>query len=87
MKSSKPIDWIECYYLNALIQETEIKLLTEKLEKLKTRGVTSVQGDSEDEIEKLISENTKLNYRINIMKRVKQFSILNFVIKQHELST
>ena len=37
---------------------------------LKSGGV--VQQDSEDngEIEKLVAENGKLNYRINIMKRV-----------------
>ena len=42
----------------------------QQLTMLKSGGV--VQQDSEDngEIEKLVAENGKLNYRINIMKRV-----------------
>ena len=42
----------------------------QQLTMLKSGGV--VQQDSEDngEIEKLLAENGKLNYRINIMKRV-----------------
>ena len=45
--------------------------MSKKLDILKSGvGVQKVDSEGDSEIEKLAAENAKLNYRINIMKRV-----------------
>lgn len=60
--------------------------LMQQLSLLKS-GVAGNDAEDNSEAEKLMAENTKLNYRINIMKRVMGCLIISKVdITKHALS-